>query len=166
MKRNTQLSGCLSSFFAMFFGKRQHQNTDQIPKVQISNRFISNAEADFFRVLTKVVGNRGHILAQISLKQLLYLPGKDQTTPGRRTWQNKINQRSLDFLICDPATLQPRLAIELDDSSHTRPDRQTRDEEVLLMLEAAGLPIVRILCARNYDTRELTATILPHLAEN
>lgn len=166
MQNDTPPAGCLGSLLGMFIGKRQDQNTDGIPKVQISNRFISNAEADFFRVLTKVVGNRGHILAQVSLKQLLYLPGKDQTTPGRRTWQNKINQRSLDFLICDPATLQPRLAIELDDSSHARPDRQTRDEEVHLMLEASGLPTVRILCDRNYDTRELAATILPHLAEN
>lgn len=31
------------------------------------------------------------------------------------------------------------------------------------VIEAAGLPLVRVLTARSYETRELAATILPHL---
>src|SRR5579872_2872526 len=82
-----------------------------LPKVQINKYFISGAEADFFRVLVRVVGDRGHVLAQVSLRQLLWMPGSNQTNPGRARWGNKIAARSVDFLICHPATLQPRLVI-------------------------------------------------------
>jgi hypothetical protein len=135
----------------------------RFPKVQVNKFFISNAEADFFRVLMGVVGDEGHILAQVSLRQLLWMPGSNQTNPGRAIWHNKIAARSIDFVICDPATLRPRLVIELDEPSHARPERQTRDDEVEAMLRAAGLPYLRVLTSRSYDTRELAETVLPYL---
>jgi very-short-patch-repair endonuclease len=102
-------------------------------------------------------------LAQVSLGQLLYLPGSKQSNPGRGTWWNKISRRSIDFVICDTATLRPLVAIELDEPSHTSPQRQTRDDEVDKMIAGSGLPFIRILTSRGYETRELEATILPHL---
>jgi very-short-patch-repair endonuclease len=114
-------------------------------------------------VLRVVVADRGHILAQVSLRQLLWLPGNNHSNPGRSAWQNKIAAKSVDFVICDPATLRPRLVIELDEPSHARPERQIRDEEVELMLNSAGLPFVRVITSRSYNTRELAATILPYL---
>ena len=65
----------------------------------------------------------------------------------------------MDFVICDPASLWPKLVIELDEPSHVRPERQTRDEQVEAVLIAAGLPVVRVLTSRTYDTRELEAAI-------
>jgi very-short-patch-repair endonuclease len=52
--------------------------------------------------------------------------------------------------------------IELDEPSHARPERQTRDEEVEAILTAAGLPVVHVLTSRTYDTRELEAAIAPY----
>jgi hypothetical protein len=155
-----QRIGCLGFLFGRFPEKG---SGIAIPKVMVSNRFVSEAEANFFRVLQRVVGTRGHVLAQVSLKQLLFLPGSNQSNPGRAVWQNKINQRSIDFVVCDPSTLRPLVAIELHEPSHTKPERQTRDEEVEDLLEAAGLPMCGVLSSRNYDTRELEATVGPHL---
>ncbi len=129
----------------------------------VSTKFVSRAEAGFFRVLHKVVGDRGHILGQISLSQLLFFPGSERSHPGRLGWHNKARGKTIDFLICDPATLRPRLAIELDEPSHAEPHRQTRDEEVELLLRVAGLPLIRVLTSRGYETRELWASISPHL---
>jgi very-short-patch-repair endonuclease len=70
----------------------------------------------------------------------------------------------VDFVVCDPATLRPRVVIELDEPTHARPERQERDEVVEALLEKAGLAYVRVLTSRGYDTRELSATILPHLS--
>ncbi len=55
------------------------------------------------------------------------------------------------------------VAIELDEPSHAKPERQTRDVSVDAAIEAAGLPFVRVLTSRSYETRELAAAILPHL---
>jgi very-short-patch-repair endonuclease len=71
----------------------------------------------------------------------------------------------LDFVVCHPATLQPLVVIELDEPSHAEPRRQTRDEEVEAMLRKAGLPLLRVLTSRGYNTRELAETVLPHLNE-
>ena len=134
------------------------------PKVQVNKYFVSDAEGNFFRVLHKVVGDRGHVLAQVSLRQLLWFPGNSHSNPGRQTWQNKVAAKSVDFVVCDPATLRPLVVIELDDRTHARPERQTRDDEVRDLLDAAGLPLVGVLCSRNYDTREIWAAIAPYLA--
>lgn len=134
------------------------------PQVRVNKYFVSDAEADFFRVLTRVVAGRAHVLAQVSLRQLLWLPGSNQTNPGRSTWQNKIAAKSVDFLLCDGATLRPLLVIELDEPTHARPHRQGRDAEVEQLLQAAGLPFVRVLTSRTYDTRELSAAIEPFLS--
>ena len=161
---SSQPAGCLG-FVSRLLGwvPAESQAGLSLPKVMVSNRFVSGAEADFFRVLQRVVGLRGHVLAQVSLKQLLFLPGSNQSNPGRAAWQNKINQRSLDFLVCHPATLKPLVAIELDEPSHTHPDRQTRDEEVEALLRAAQLPVLRVLSSRAYEMRELEAALAPHV---
>lgn len=156
--------GCLGVLLRLFgIGGESRPRSNSLPKAQVNKYFVSNAEADFFRVLKRVVGDRGHVLAQVSLRQLLWMPGNNQSNPGRSAWQNRIDKRSVDFVVCDPSTLTPKLVIELDEPSHARPERQTRDEQVDAMLQAAKLPTIRVLTSRSYDTRELAATILPYL---
>jgi hypothetical protein len=127
----------------------------------LSNRFITEAEASFFRVLRHVVGDRGHILAQVSLGQLLYTKSSDRSARVRT--ENSYKQKALDFLICDPQSLRPLLAIELDEPSHARARREDRDELLEQLFDAAGLPYIHVLTSRTYDTRELEATVAPHL---
>lgn len=159
----TQPNGCLGVFLRLFgVGADAPASTTSLPKVQINKYFVSDAEGDFFRVLRKVVGDRGHVLAQVSLWQLLWFPGHNQSNPGRQTWLNKVAAKSVDFVVCDPASLRPKFVVELDEPSHARAERQTRDEEVEAILDAAGLPVVRVLTSRTYDTRELEAAIAPY----
>ena len=148
------------------FASSEQAPTAAMPEIRISDRFMSPAEANFYRVLIKVVGDRGHVLAQVSLRQLLYLPGSNKSNPGRAAWQNKIAARSVDFLVCHSSTLRPLVVIELDEETHTKPERQTRDEEVEAVLRAAGLPLLRVLADRSYDTRELDATLAPYLMDS
>jgi very-short-patch-repair endonuclease len=149
----------------MFGGGRSSAASRHVgmPKVQVNRYFVSNAEADFYRVLKHAIGDRAHIFAQVSLRQLLWFPGNNQSNPGRATWQNKVAAKTVDFVVCDPSTLTPRVVIELDEPSHARPERQTRDEEVKSVLEAAGLPVLCVLTSRSYNTRELVASIAPYL---
>ena len=157
--------GCLFGWLQGVFRERASTSADvgpRLPRVIVNKRFVSNAEADFFRVLKVVVGARGHVLAQVSLKQLLWFP-PDQDRSVLQKWRNKVAQKSVDFILCDPATLRPLVAIELDEPSHTTPQRQTRDEDVESILAAAGLPLVHVLTSRNYSTRELEEWLGPHL---
>ncbi|MDE2040977.1 MAG: DUF2726 domain-containing protein [Patescibacteria group bacterium] len=55
-----------------------------------------------------------------------------------------IDEKSVDFVLCRKEDLYPVLAIELDDRSHERPDRQQRDREVERILDGSGLPLLRL----------------------
>ena len=61
-----------------------------------------------------------------------------------RIYRNKIDRKHVDFILSDPRTVRPLVGIELDDKSHQRSDRQTRDEFVEHVFQAAHLPLVRI----------------------
>jgi hypothetical protein len=156
--------GCLGQLLQWFTGNEDNVGFGHaMPEICLNKRFVSDAEANFFQVLRAVVGARGHVLAQVSLGQLFWLPGNNRGTPGRAAWQNKLRGRTVDFVICDPGTLRPLVAVELDEPSHAAARRQTRDEEVAAALDAAGLPLVRLITSRAYDTRELEAGIAAHL---
>ena len=162
--------GCLGRLFAAFLS-RPHEDASTSeasvakqgplppPRAMVSTKFVTPAELNFYRVLTRVLAGRGHVLAQVALNRVLFLPGQ----PARGSWSNKMRGRSLDFLVCDPATLRPMVAIELDDSSHDRPDRRARDDDVERLLSAAGLPFVRFKCRRTYHTQSVADAVLPHL---
>ena len=55
--------------------------------------------------------------------------------------------------------MKPVLAIELDDTSHQRKPRQTRDELVDQAFAAAGLPILHVKCRQAYAPEELRQQI-------
>jgi very-short-patch-repair endonuclease len=155
----TQKPGCLASLLRMFeLGKQdsgitvRYLEPDKLP-YRLRDDFLSSAEKSFFQVLKTMIGDRLVICPQVSLAALFYVPRSESF----QTYQNKIDRKRVDFLLCDPKTLKPVFAIELDDSSHERPDRQERDAFVEEVFEAAELPLVRVPAQQTYNTQELIA---------
>jgi hypothetical protein len=105
----------------------------------------------FYQVLKSMMKDYFVICPQVSLAELFYVdhPNVNWAAMAR------IIQKRVDFVICDPATMKPRFAIELDDSTHLRAHRMERDEFVEKVFEAANLPLVRIPAQATYDTRVL-----------
>lgn len=114
--------------------------------------FLTNAEKSFFRVLSSIVSDRYIICCQVGLGSLVRINKK-----GREWWvhRGRLGQKSLDFVLLDKNTLEPKMAIELDDSSHLLPNRQKRDEFVEKVMEVAGIPLIRIKNQSSYDIQEL-----------
>jgi hypothetical protein len=63
-------------------------------------------------------------------------------------------------------SLEPRLAIELDDRSHARPAARRRDDFKDAALAAAGLPLLRVTAAGGYDLAELRACLRSKLVND
>ncbi|WP_137936770.1 DUF2726 domain-containing protein [Chitinivorax sp. B] len=78
------------------------------------------------------------VLAQVGLSRILGIrKGAD-----RQYWFNRISRMSVDFVLCNrDASIVA--AIELDDASHQRPDRQAADEKKDRAVAAAGIRMVR-----------------------
>ncbi len=100
---------------------------------------LSPAERRFLEFLNKTVGEEYLIQTKIPLKDII----------GRYGWLEKElhtmhKYGQVDFLLSDPKSMHPRLAIELDDKTHNRPDRQDADRRKQELLDRAKLPLVRI----------------------
>ena len=102
---------------------------------------MTKAEHDCFDALTKAVGDKYIIFAQVHLPTIV-----DNKVIGQN-WLHAfrhISQKSVDFVLCDKVDISPVLAIELDDSTHELLERQERDIEVERVVKSAGVPLLRI----------------------
>lgn len=120
---------------------------------RIKDPLLSPAEQSFYLVLKDVVADKGVIFSKIGLGELFYASTKDQSL--YRSLTNKIDRKHMDFVVCDPKTLKPIVAIELDDKSHQRADRKTRDEFVQQVFDSTKFPLVRVPARTAYSTAEI-----------
>ena len=122
---------------------------------------LTPPEKQFYNVLSRMV--RGHsVLAKVRLADLVEA---DRRHLLRKSNFDYIKSKHIDFVICDQA-LSPIIAIELDDSSHQRPDRIARDRDVNRIFEIADFPLVRIPVRREFDEAEIAHQLLSKLAPN
>ena len=68
---------------------------------------------------------------------------------------NRISAKHFDFVVCALDTLAPLAAIELNDASHQRPDRQKRDELLRGICRDIGLPLIELAPRRAYKLDSL-----------
>ncbi|GLR13708.1 hypothetical protein GCM10007907_24980 [Chitinimonas prasina] len=78
------------------------------------------------------------VLPQVGLSRFLGVKKGNNVSE----WNNRINRMSVDFLVCDKA-MQIVAAIELDDATHTRADRQKADAKKDQVLKSAGIMLLR-----------------------
>ena len=125
--------------------------------------FMTRAEHEFYDALVKAVGTEYLIFAQVHLPTLV-----DNKVVGQN-WKGAfkhISQKSVDFVLCDKAYISPKLAIELDDKTHERPERQERDQEVERILKGAGMPLLRLENRGQFNPIELAQKIKDTLTNN
>ncbi len=121
---------------------------------------MSRAEHEFFDILVEVVGNQYYVFPQIHLSTIL-----DNKVVGQN-WRGAfrhIDEKSVDFVICDKAYIKPILAIELDDRTHEREDRKGRDGEVERILKESGLSLLRFGNNGSFNKEEIKRLILEKL---
>lgn len=100
-------------------------------------RPLSEREQVLYWRLRKVLPDQ-MILAQVAVSRILRVEkGHDF-----RTWLNRINRMTVDFLVCLPdGTIVA--AVELDDSSHDVDERALADAKKTKALESAGIKLLR-----------------------
>lgn len=141
-------------------GKDEESRKAEFP-YRLRDDFLSPAELSFFNLLRDVIGERAVLCPKVGLSDLFCVKHSD---PGRfRIYTNKIDRKHMDFVLCDPVTMRPFLALELDDRSHKRPDRQERDAFVEQVFEVAGLPLLHVPARHAYRTADIAAILAPYL---
>lgn len=122
-----------------------------------SKPVLSAGETKFLRSIEEAVGGRYLICPELPLWTFVETRTSHRRAAG--TFRNRISLKRVDFCLVDRHTSTVRMVIELDDRSHQREDRQSRDVFVEKVLKQAGVPLVRIPAARAYDPKAIRATL-------
>jgi hypothetical protein len=135
---------------------KSSEKSEDLPYV-LKRYLMSKAERSFFGVLEQVTdSSKYYIFPQVSLNNLVTV---EKGTGSFQAFHNKVDRKSVDFVLFDRSAVSPVLAIELDDSSHDREDRQERDAFVDRVLAKAGLPLLHVRAQAAYDPKQLAALI-------
>lgn len=133
----------IAAFVLFTYVKRRQQPDDDgqttgMPTFSATGP-LTKIEQIFFNRLTEAMPDC-IVLAQVALNQLVDVKSPDRST--YRIWKNKVERKSVDFLICRK-DLTVIAAIELDDASHQRKDRLKADADKDAALLGAGYKIIR-----------------------
>tara|TARA_Y100000588_G_scaffold224196_1_gene238162 strand:- start:8 stop:517 length:510 start_codon:yes stop_codon:yes gene_type:complete len=141
--------------FSLFAGSDKEPATKSFP-YQSKVYLLSKAERSFLGVLEQVVGANYRIMVQVRLADVIEVKGGTKNGQGAR---NRIQSKHLDFVACDPNDLSIKFAVELDDSTHKRADRQERDAFLDQAMKAAGVPLYRFKAKPNYAPQQVRQKI-------
>ena len=121
---------------------------------------LSAAEARFYHALICALPLEFVAFVKLRVADVVKVP------PGSSRWYhhfNRVSAKHFDFVVCDAETFEPLLAIELDDRSHGRPDRVSRDDFVNAVTESADLPLLRFPVVREFDEQLIRDALMMKL---
>lgn len=142
----------LATFLAPRLRESLHSNKpEDIPYIK-KEYLMTKAEHEFFKVLERAVQGRYYIVPQVQLSNLVQVEKQKRWEYSLR---NKIDRKSVDFVLFNKEFFTPHLVIELDDTSHSKEDRIARDGFVDRVLDKTGIKITHVKAAYNYDLSDI-----------
>ncbi|MEI8174408.1 MAG: DUF2726 domain-containing protein [bacterium] len=157
------LLAIIGLFIVFTFLKRQSGNkteigdqSDDYKHYVKRNYLMSKAEHEFFKALQETVKDKYYIVPQVQLSKIVEVNHYEHF---KRKYFNKIDRKSVDFVLFNKEYFTPYMAIELDDSSHMLPPREVRDDFVGSILERVSIKLVRVPVAKSYDLKTIFDSI-------
>ncbi len=122
----------------------------------LKQSLLTPAERSFFNILKQIVDDRYQIAFQVPMSALIKTENSHSYVPF-----NRIKAKTIDFVLYSKENLNPYLAVELDDRTHSLYKRVKRDEFVNGVLKKIGLPIlhVKVQDPHSYDIEKLKEQI-------
>lgn len=150
------------ALFDLSYGSSESPQTP-CPKIKnyrfaMNFHLLSPAERNFLGVLDAALGPEFRIFAKVRVGDMLRVQAN-----SRGDWQagfNTISAKHFDYVVCRTADCAILFAVELDDSSHNRPDRQVRDQLLDDACNEAGLPLHRFRVQRTYSVQAVKKQLL------
>lgn len=122
---------------------------DKLPPYERRGVLLTPAGINFFRTLQLAAREDWIIFSMVRLADIIKVRPK---TRKSFVWNSRIQGKHIDFVVCDYETLEVKLAIELDDRSLPKAQRQARGNFVHTALTAAGVPLLRVRVREKYET--------------
>lgn len=118
---------------------------------------LTPTELSFMRLLEQAVESGYRILTKVRMSDVIDVE-EGLRGSEKQSALNKIQSKHLDFLICD-GDYSVICAVELDDSSHEREDRQESDDLKNRALWAAGITLVRFNAEGRHSVQDVRSAL-------
>ncbi len=115
--------------------------------------FLMNIpERKFFEELQKIIPDNHVVFPQVLLSSIVRV-----TSSRKDFWKyhNKINRKTIDYVIFEKPYFKPVLAIEYDGKTHDKPDRIERDIKVKNILNSSGIKNFHTKHKKNINFEEI-----------
>ncbi len=134
-------------YFLLYIFKKLKEKEEKSPYKK-REYLLSIPEKKFYEQLKQIISGRHEIFPQVLLSKIL----KVKASRGNY-WKyfNKINRKTVDFVIFQKPNLNPVLVIEYDGKNHLREKRKLRDAFVDNALKSAGIKVLHITHRKNID---------------
>ncbi|WP_215405912.1 DUF2726 domain-containing protein [Vibrio gigantis] len=135
--------------------KTNSDNPTSYYEYQLIRKLATSNELTFYQALIVVTKGKHTVFTKVRIADLM-TPKKG--VHDKKTWWrafNAIAKKHVDFVLCDPLTLEVKCLIELDDSTHNRPYRAARDKLVDMAAASAGIELKHFKVKNKYDYFEL-----------
>ena len=127
---------CISLVLIFFFLKN-NASTGRLNLPYKSKAVLTKWESKTLSRLIRQVPSGYYVCPQVRLKEILQVSGKDR----KALWM--VTSKSIDFVIIDLDSGLAKMAIELDDRTHSENKRRSRDFFVDAVFEKIGVPLLR-----------------------
>lgn len=130
---------------------------------QAAGPLFSAAERSFLGVLDAAVGSEYRVFGKVRVADIAKVrPGLGNS--ARQGALNRVASKHFDFVVCRATDMAVVAAIELNDKSHASQRTQARDELLVKVCQAIGLPLLTIPAKLSYVIPELQAEFLAAIA--
>lgn len=117
---------------------------------RLRDHFLSVPEIALLHLLQKMVGDRYLICPKVALTDIFTIVRPNENVH----FYNKIFRKHVDFLLCDPKTLNPAIAVELVQPV-TKTETRASDQFMEDLFSREGVPLVHIPLGVNYEVSDL-----------
>jgi hypothetical protein len=118
---------------------------------RLREKFMSATELALFRTLQSMAGSHYVVCPKVALDDVFYIVRPNETVH----FFNKIFRKHVDFLLCDPKSLQPAIGVELV-KPITKNETREADQFMEDLFLSAGLPLVHVPSTASYSQTDLT----------
>ena len=136
----------------------EHQEKDYSKSYQ-AKYLLTRNEWHEYKKLQRLAAERGLVICpKVRLLDIIE-PRKGET--NYKSLLYKVQAKHVDFLICDQ-DMHIKAILELDDNSHNKKDRQTRDAFVDQILTSVGYQVIRTYAIKENtldDINEVTESL-------
>ncbi len=121
---------------------------------QRAGALFSAAERSFLGVLDQAASPEYRVFGKVRIADVVVLK-HGLNASARQGALNRVASKHFDFVVCRASDFSVVCAVELNDKSHGSKRGQARDEFVVGVCRAIGLPLLQVPAQRTYAVADI-----------